>query len=130
MIPEQIAWVGDSFPKISPALVDAGRVFYARLFAVNPELRALFHGDMEGQSRALMAMVELIVKTLGLHDKLVPLIHYLGERHAVLGVKPQHYRAFWETLVGTLSTTLQDEFTPEVRRAWEAAYEFMEENMK
>ncbi|HXR35465.1 MAG TPA: globin domain-containing protein [Candidatus Binataceae bacterium] len=129
MTPENIALVRDSVRKLSPTLDDFGRVFYARLFKVNPELRAIFPGDMDRQSRALMAMVELIVRMLDLQDKLVPLIHYLGERHAVLNVKPEYYRPFGEALIWTLAWFLLDEFTPETRRAWEEVYRFMVDNM-
>jgi hemoglobin-like flavoprotein len=129
MTPEHIALIKDSFRKLSPALDDVGRIFYARLFNANPELRALFPGEIDRQSRALTTMLEMIVKTLDLQDKLVPLIHYLGERHAVFNVKPEHYRPFGEALIWTLSSILLDEFTPETRRAWEEAYRFMEENM-
>ena len=129
MTPEHIELVRDSFRKLNPALDDFGRVFYARLFKTNPELRALFPGEMDGQSRALTAMLEMIVKTLDLQDKLVPLIHYLGERHAVFNVKPEHYRPFGAALIWTLAFILMEEFTPETRRAWEEAYRFMAENM-
>lgn len=130
MTPEEIALVRASFRKLVPAADTVGRTFYQRLFAAHPEMRMFFRSDMEDQSRALMAMVELVVKTLDLHDKLVPVIHFLGERHAAFGVKPQHYAPFGETLIETLAQTLGDEFTPEVRRAWEAAYEFMADNMR
>ena len=129
MTPEQIALVRDSFHRLGPALNDVGRIFYARLFNANPELHALFRGDMDRQSRTLVAMVELIVKTLDLQDKLIPLIHYLGERHAAFNVKPEHYRPFGEALIWTLTSILKDEFTPEMQRAWEEAYRFMVENM-
>ena len=129
MTPEQIELVRDSCRKLNPALDDFGRVFYARLFKANPELRALFPREMDRQARALTAMLEMIVKTLDLQDKLIPLIHYLGERHAVFNVKPEHYRAFGSALMWALSFILMDEFTPETRRAWEQAYRFMAENM-
>lgn len=88
---------------------EAGRVFYARLFELHPELRKLFRSDVQDQARALMAMLELIVKNLDLHDKLVPLIHYLDERHMALNVRPEHYRPFGEALMWTLNRMLGDE---------------------
>ena len=130
MTPEQVTLVKTSFQKLTPEVDSVGRTFYQRLFAAHPEMRTFFRGDMEDQSRTLMAMIGLMVKTLDLHEKLVPLIRYLGERHAVFGVKPQHYAPFGDALIETLALTLNDEFTPEVRRAWEAAYKFMAENMR
>ncbi len=130
MTVEQVALVRASFQKLVPAVDAVGRTFYQRLFATRPGMRAFFRGDMEDQSRALMAMIELIIKTLDLHDKLVPLIHFLGERHAAFGIKSQHYAPFGEALVETQALTLGDEFTPDVRRAWVAAYAFMADNMQ
>jgi nitric oxide dioxygenase len=127
--PEHIELIRDSFRKLNPALDDFGRVFYARLFKANPELRALFPGEMDRQARALTAMLEMIVKSLDLQDKLVPLIRYLGERHTVFNVKPEHYQPFGAALMWTLAFILMEEFTPETRRAWEEAYRFMAENM-
>jgi hemoglobin-like flavoprotein len=127
--PEHIDLIRDSFRKLNPVLDDFGRVFYARLFKVNPELRALFPGEMDRQSHALTAMLEMIVNSIDVQDKLVPLIRYLGERHAVFNVKPEHYRAFGAALMWTLAFIQMDEFTPETRRAWEEAYWFMAENM-
>jgi len=129
MTPEQIALVRQSFAKLQPALPEVGREFYVRLFYEHPELRELFHGDMERQSRALMAMMQLVVNLLDLQDKLVPVIHYLGERHATLGVKPEYYPPFCAALVDSLEAVLRDDFTPDTRRAWETACAFMIDNM-
>ena len=85
---------------------------------------------MDSQSRALTEMIALIVKILDLQDKLIPLIHYLGERHAAFNVKPEHYPPFGKALIWTLASFLRDEFTPETRGAWQEAYQFMVENMK
>jgi hemoglobin-like flavoprotein len=129
MTPEQIALVRNSYEKLRPARDELGRVFYARLFETNPELRRLFHGDIDRQAQALTAMLELIVKMLDLQDKLVPLVHYLGERHAAAGVRPEYFRPFGEALMWTLNHLLKDEFTLDTRRAWAEAYRFMTENM-
>ena len=129
MTPEDIALIRVSFRKLGPALADVGPVFYARLFKVNPGLRAIFPGNTGSQSRALVAMLELIVKMLDMQDKLIPLIHYLGERHAVLNVKPEYYPPFGDALIWTLESFLREDFTPETRRAWQKAYQFMSDNM-
>jgi nitric oxide dioxygenase len=127
--PERIALIRTSFSKLQPRIDDLGGVFYARLFATNPELRGLFPHDMDQQSRVLVAMLELIVKILDLQEKLVPLIHYLGARHRAVKVKPEHYAPFGKALIWSLENMLQDEFTPETRRAWQDAYTFMADNM-
>ena len=127
--PEQIALIRQSFVLVQPRMDELGRAFYARLFATRPELRSVFPADMADQTRALTAMLELIVKILDLHDKLVPLIHYLGERHRAIKIKPEHYKPFGEALLWSLESMLQKKFTPETRLAWQTAYDFMVENM-
>ena len=129
MTPENIELVRASFRMLGPALDDFGPVFYARLFETNPELRAIFPGNMGSQSRALIGMLELIVKMLDMQDKLLPLIHYLGERHAALRVRPEHFPPFGEALLWTLQSFLREDFTPATRRAWQEAYQFMADNM-
>jgi hemoglobin-like flavoprotein len=129
MTPERIALIRASFTHLQPRMDEFSSRFYARLFERNPELRPLFRGDMDKQSRALAGMIELIVKMLDMQDKLVPLIHYLGDRHAASKVRPEHYAMFGDALLWTLDQMLESEFTPEVRRAWQEAYSFMADNM-
>ena len=87
MTPERIALIRTSFANLQPRMDEFSSRFYARLFERNPELRTLFRGDLEKQSRAMAGMIELIVKMLDIQDKLVPLIHYLGDRHAAAKVR-------------------------------------------
>ena len=57
MSPEQITLVRDSFAKVVPIAPAAAAMFYDRLFALDPDLRPLFKGDMAEQGRKLMAMI-------------------------------------------------------------------------
>ena len=127
--PASIALIRESFARLQPRRDEFGRMFYVRLFAANPGLRVLFPKTIDAQARALAKMMDLAVKMLDMQEQLVPLIHYLGERHAALNVKPAHFPPFGEALLGTLEEMLQDEFTPEVRRAWRDAYAFMASHM-
>ena len=129
MTPERIVLIRASFTTLQPRMEEFSGRFYARLFERNPELRPLFRGDLEKQSRALAGMIELIVKMLDMQDKLVPLIHYLGDRHSAAKVRPEHYAMFGDALMWTLEQMLEGEFTPDVRRAWQQAYSFMADNM-
>ena len=130
MTPQQIDLIRASFALLQPRLPELGGEFYARLFATAPQLRPMFPREISRQAHALAAMLELIVKMIDMQDKLVPLIRYLGERHRVLKVRPEHYPPFTAALLWTLQRTLGDEFTPETREAWQAAFDFMAEHMK
>ena len=49
----------------------------------------------------------------------------LGRRHLCYGMKDEHYKALRKALVRTLAEVLGQEFTPEVRAAWIAAFDMM-----
>ena len=129
MTPASIALIRESFARLQPHSEEFGHVFYARLFACNPGLRALFPKTIDAQARAFTKMMDLAVKMLDMQEQLVPMIHYLGERHAAAHVKPAHFAPFGEALQWALGSMLQDEFTPEVQRAWREAYAFMTNHM-
>ena len=57
MTPESQRLVRDSFAKVAPIAPMAAMMFYDRLFAIDPNLRSLFKGDMEEQGRKLMSMI-------------------------------------------------------------------------
>lgn len=130
MPPETVALLRESFALLSPRLDEFGAAFYRQLFESNPALRNVFHGDMEKQTHALTAMLELIIKLLDMRDKVVPLIHYLGDRHRAMQVRREYYAPFGEALIATLAAFLGDKFTPELRRAWVQAYRYMADNMR
>ena len=64
MNPEQVKLVKSSFGSLVPTADEAGRLFYERLFALDPALRPLFKGDMAEQSRSLMRMIAVAVNGL------------------------------------------------------------------
>ena len=122
MTPEQIALVRSSFDKVVPISEQAAAIFYARLFELAPQVRALFKGDMTEQGRKLMAMLRTVVKVLDKPDVLVPAAERLAERHVGYGAQPAHYAVVGQALIDTLQTGLGDAFTAETKAAWLAAY--------
>jgi hemoglobin-like flavoprotein len=42
----QVTLVQETFAVIAPIADDAAALFYRRLFAIDPSLRAMFNGDM------------------------------------------------------------------------------------
>jgi hemoglobin-like flavoprotein len=122
MTPEQIALVRDSFAKVAPIAPQAAELFYGRLFALNPNLRPLFKGDMQEQGRKLMAMIATAVANLDRLDAVVPAVQDLGRRHAGYGVSHADYDTVATALLWTLEQGLGDAFTPACREAWTAMY--------
>ena len=101
----------------------AARLFYGRLFELEPALRRLFgRTDMEEQRRKLMQMLAVAVAALDRLDTLRPALEALGRRHVGYGVEDRHYGLVGAALLWTLEQGLGDEYTASVRDAWTAAY--------
>lgn len=130
MTPAQIALVQSSWEKVVPIQETAARIFYDRLFTLDPCLRALFKGSMEEQGRKLMAMINVAVRGLSRLESIVPAVQDLGRRHVGYGVKDSHYETVGTALLGTLEQGLGDAFTPEVKEAWAQAYSVLASTMK
>ena len=129
MTPQQVNQVQTSFNKIIPIADPAAALFYGRLFAMAPETRALFRGDMHRQGRKLMSAIATVVNGLGDFEAIAPVACDLAKRHVSYGVTPEHYAFVGSALLWTLEQGLADEFTPALRAAWEAAYTALSEVM-
>jgi hemoglobin-like flavoprotein len=127
---QQILMVQDSFEQVKPIARDAAGLFYARLFELDPALKALFRGDLAQQGQMLMAMIGTAVAGLRDLPRLVPTLHALGARHVAYGVRPMHYETVGAALIWTLENGLGDSFKPAVREAWSAAYQLLANTMQ
>lgn len=130
MTPREISLVKTSFQKVAPIAEQAAAIFYARLFELDPSLRAMFHGDMADQGRKLMQMLGLAVNGLDRLDVLAPVVRQLGMRHAGYHVRDEHYDTVGEALLWTLGKGLGPEFTAEMQAAWARTYWLLAETMK
>lgn len=122
MTPKQISLVQGTWESVLPISQTAATIFYDKLFAADPSLRALFKGDLEEQKTKLMTMIGVAVNSLNHLDNIVPAVKALGRRHSSYGVQPSHYATVGGALLATLETGLGPAFTPEVRDAWATVY--------
>ena len=123
MAPETIALLQDSWRKVAPIADQAARLFYDRLFAIEPPLRALFRStDFDSQRRKLVQALTTVITNLEKIEELVPTIEALGSRHAGYGVQERHYDAVGKALLWTLEQRLGNAWTDEVKTAWTEAY--------
>lgn len=122
MTPEQIDEIQASFAKVAPIAPAAAAIFYDRLFTIAPEVKPLFKGDMPEQGMRLMTTLGVVVNGLKNLDAVVPVAQQLAVRHVGYGVTAEHYAPVGAALIWTLEQGLKDDFTPEVREAWMAAY--------
>ena len=130
MNPEQVKLVKSSFASVLPIAEEAGKLFYERLFALDPALRPLFKGDMAEQSRTLMRMIAVAVNGLDRLETIVPAVKALGARHARYGVLDAHYETVGEALLWTLERGLGESFTPQTAEAWGVAYGILAQTMQ
>jgi serine/threonine protein kinase/pimeloyl-ACP methyl ester carboxylesterase len=120
--------IAASFARIAPkADVFTARV-YELLFTKHPELRALFPVDMSSQRRKLFGALVTVVDNLRRPDRLVPLLEDLGRRHASYGVKPEHFDAVGEALIGAISE-FDERLRDHTKGAWANAYAHIAEAM-
>ena len=122
MTPEQIRLVQRTWVRVLPVKDTAARLFYERLFVVDPALRALFRGDMAAQGEKLMQVMDAVVSGLGRLERFLPAVRELGRRHVDYGVTAAHYGTVGAALLWALARVLGSEFTPEVKDAWASVY--------
>ena len=122
--------VQDSFAQVAPIAETAAKMFYKRLFELDPSVKPLFKSDMAVQGRLLMQTIGTAVAGLDDLPALTPIVQDLGVRHARYGVQPEHYDTVGEALLWTLGQGLGEKFTPEVRTAWTEVYSLLAQVMQ
>ena len=114
-----------SWKRVVPISKTAPTLFYARLFELDPQLRALFPADgtsMKAQHLKLMQMIHICVRGLDRMDSILPAVQSLGRRHVDYGVRNGDYVSVCAALLWTLEQGLGDTFDDEVREAWANVY--------
>src|SRR5262245_16972871 len=122
MTPKDVELVQSTFEKVRPIGHDAAMMFYGRLFAIAPEVRPLFAGDIAEQGRKLIATLAVVVGSLHSLQTILPAVSALAKKHVAYGVTPAHYETVGAALLWTLERGLGDAWTPEVEVAWCSAY--------
>jgi hemoglobin-like flavoprotein len=124
MTPQQHDLIRSTWAKVTPIAEPAARIFYDRLFQLDPAIAPMFaFTDMEAQRRNLVQTLTVVVKSIDDLPSIVPAIEALGRRHASYGVHASQYATVGTALLDTLAVGLGESFTPEARAAWAEAYE-------
>ncbi|CAN5695209.1 globin family protein [soil metagenome] len=126
---QQIESVRVSFALVQPIAGQAAETFYDNLFEADPQLRALFKGNMAHQGERLMAMIGSALGLLDRPASLLPVLRSLGARHVAYGVQDAHYATVGAALIKTLGQGLGDACTSEVRNAWIDLYSVISATM-
>jgi hemoglobin-like flavoprotein len=127
---QQVHLIRKTFAQLARHNHVSALVFYRRLFEISPELRPMFKGDIEEQSKKLIEMLGILIAMLERPHGLELELKEMGARHLGYGVKDEHYAVVGSALLSMLAEVLNDQFTPEVRVAWTALYGAVEATMK
>jgi hemoglobin-like flavoprotein len=127
MTPDQIRLVQDSWTRAAASPERTAGLFYGRLLGTDPTVAHLFRNTaMDEQGLKFMQMMDTAVRHL---ERLQPgasapqdLFASLGQRHAGIGVRAEHYQALGDALVWALKRILSRDFTPAHEEAWWAMY--------
>ena len=112
---------------IDPVVI--GETFYGKLFTDQPGLRRLFPKDMNLQYQKLVDMLNTILSQLDNIDDLNREIALMGQRHAIYGVKPAHYKMVGRAFLWMLEQGLGADFTTDVKQAWNSCYNTLAQRM-
>jgi hemoglobin-like flavoprotein len=130
MTPARAALIRESWAAVEPIADDAARLFYGRLFEVDPGIAQLFHhADMDKQRMVLMQTLSVVVDNVDRLDRLMPEVEALGRRHAGYGAAPEYFPIVGSALLWTLEQGLGDAFTDETAHAWADAYRRLSSSM-
>jgi hemoglobin-like flavoprotein len=110
----------ESFELAAERCDDLTPLVYARLFADQPQMEALFWRDTNGaiKGEMLARVIEAILDFVG--DRLYAshLIQCEVVTHAGYDVPPDVFRVFFGTVAGTLRELLADAWRPDIDEAW------------
>ena len=126
----QVELVQQSFEQAATLGEKVAEIFYAELFAIDPTLRGMFHGDMRQQHKKLLTTLAFVIRSLHTPEKILGPAEKLAIKHLDYGVEAAHYTYVGNALLRTLKKGLGEEFTPELRDAWVEAFRTLATVMK
>jgi nitric oxide dioxygenase len=113
----------------APVLADHGyaiiKRFYQRLFEAHPELKNVFnmaHQEQGQQQQALARAVYAYAENIEDPSSLMAVLRNIANKHASLGVLPEHYPIVGEHLLAAIKEVLGDAATEDIISAWAQAY--------
>ncbi|MGB5654793.1 MAG: globin domain-containing protein, partial [Robiginitalea sp.] len=106
------------------------RIFYNKVFAIAPKIRALFRNNMTEQGRLLTHMLGGIVYSLSRPEHLKKGLAKLGRSHVQYGVKAEYYPVVKQAMIETIDEVLGECKTERTMEAWNTALDFVIDTMK
>jgi len=104
--------------------------FYARLFAANPDFRALFPSSMTAQREQMFAALARLIWSLDNRPGSAEILSQLGRAHRRFGVTQAHHKAFFSALLDTAHHFIGPGWTKETASAWQGALDYISAAMR
>lgn len=125
-----IKLIEDSFALLAPQGEALVQRFYKTLFEDYPDVKPLFSEQGMGKQRMkLLESLQYIVKHLRKPNDLAAYLRKLGKRHAIYGVREEHYPMVADALLKTLEAFAGDAWTEELKNAWVTGWGMISDNM-
>jgi nitric oxide dioxygenase len=112
-----------------PVLADHGyeivKCFYSRLLEKNPDLKNMFnmaHQEQGQQQQSLARAVYAYAEHIEDPSSLMHVLKNISNKHASLGVRPEHYPIVGQYLLAAIKEVLGIAATDEIISAWAQAY--------
>lgn len=123
--PQTIALIKATVPLLKAQGEAITRHFYASMFRDHPEVKAFFNEAHQGegsQARALAGAVLAYATHIDRLDAIAPALPRIVQKHAALGVLPEHYPIVGACLLRAIREVLGAVATDEIIAAWAEAY--------
>lgn len=130
--PEVMAAVRRSCRAVADRPVRLAESFYAHLFDMAPQVRAMFAPDMTEQMQKMADTLMLAITTLEQTDtaELEAALRRLGAQHKIrYGVEPEHYQPVGHALTRAVREVSGLEYSGFVSSAWIAVYQYVAAHM-
>jgi len=122
--------VKQSFAYAASDAVEASEYFYARLFAANPGIRALFPTSMTVQRERMFAALSKLIWSLDSEPQCTALLRQMGRQHRRYGVLDKHSDAFFTALRDMVEHGAGSSWTAETSAAWQGAVDYFAATMQ
>ena len=118
--------IKSTVPVLKEHGVEITTTFYKRMFANNPEIKAMFNMDKQEsgeQPKALAMAILAAAQNIDNLEAILPAVKGMAKAHVNASVKPEHYPIIGENLLAAIKEVLKDAATEEILNAWAEAYE-------
>ena len=113
-----IRLIRHTFRMVAAHQQELTRLFYDKLFELDPSLREKFQSDVDAMPSKFMRMLAILVSLVNDPPQLEERARKLGQRQLEYGVQPTYFDASETALLWALEKLLGSRFTKVAHSAW------------